>query len=272
MPTVEQMASSLALNYAAVSREIEGFIRRSVEEAGRRGVVVGISGGVDSATTATLATRALGRERVMALVLPSSSTRREDTEDALELASRLGVRTEVLEISGVVRQVLSLYRGDVELSRVAAGNVSPRVRMTILYLYANNLDLLVAGTGNRSELLVGYFTKYGDGGVDILPIGDLYKTQVRGLGSWLGLPRKIVEKVPTAGLWAGQTDESELGITYTELDSALHALVDLGLSVEEASRKTGIPASTLERIDSMVKRSSHKRATPPIPRVRDLVS
>lgn len=252
-----------ALDYEKVARAVEDFIASTVEASGRRGVVVGLSGGLDSSVTARLCVDALGPERVRGLVMPDSDvTPWEDVEDALRLAEGLGVEAEVVDITGVVRAIVKSlpFEGD----RVAVGNVRARVRMVMLYYAANSLDLLVAGTGDRSELLLGYFTKYGDGGADLLPIGGLYKTQVRELGRRLGLPPRIVEKPSSPRLWRGQTAEGELGLSYELIDPILHGLYDLGLSEEEVAEGVGVGLEEVRRVRSMVERSRHKRSPPPI--------
>ncbi|RLG41944.1 MAG: NAD(+) synthetase [Thermoproteota archaeon] len=253
---------SLKLDPEKVCSLICEFTRDLVRRAGAKGVVLGISGGVDSCTTAALMVKALGRERVLGLLLPEEGvTPREDLEDATNLAKRLRIRYETLEISGIVREYLRLLpRSDL----IAEGNLKPRIRMTILYYYANSLNYLVAGSGDRSEILIGYFTKYGDGGVDFLPIGGLFKTQVRQLGAYLGVPDRITAKPSSPRLWKGHLAEKELGMTYEEIDLILHALFDLKLSVEEASRETGLERDKVLKVLKMHEESKHKREMPPI--------
>jgi len=260
-----------SLDYREVEKTIVNYIKNMLEQSSCSGLVLGISGGIDSATVASLCARAVGPSKVLGLIMPTRSTPREDLRDAEELAIGLGIKRRVIDVSEVQDLVSKLYSDDGGLSRIAYGNIAARLRMTLLYLYSNNDNLLVVGSGNRSELLVGYFTKYGDGGVDILPIGDLYKTYVKELARWLGIPQRIIDKKPSAGLWPGQTDEDELGITYRELDLALYALIDLGLSVEETSAKTGIETDKVRRVSLMVERSQHKRKTPPYPSLRHLI-
>jgi len=252
------------LDYEEVAEAVRGFVRSMVRSARKQGVVVGLSGGVDSSVTAKLCVEALGRGGVRALIMPDAEvTPRRDVEDALRLAEDLGVEHFVVDIGGAVKKIVEghPYRSrDVR----AEGNVRARVRMIMLYYAANVLDMLVAGTGDRSELLLGYFTKYGDGGVDILPIGGLYKTQVSALGRHLGLPSSIVEKPSSPQLWRGQTAEGELGISYEVIDPILHGLYDLGLSVGEVASQVGVDVGVVERLKSMVEASQHKRSLPPI--------
>jgi NAD+ synthase len=232
--------------------EIAGWIRGKVEQVGATGVVVGLSGGVDSATVAALSARALGPDRVLGAVMPAHSNP-EDLAHA-ELAARtLDIHVSSIDLSGPFDAMLGALPSG---NDIANANLKPRLRMLTLYYLANTRGLLVAGTGNKSELLVGYFTKYGDGGVDILPLGGLYKHQVRTIARELGVPDEIVEKAPSAGLWADQTDEGELGITYEELDATLEAI--------ERGDSTGFRADLEAKVRKMVEDSEHKRHTPPI--------
>ena len=254
-------------DYDYVIERITSFIRDSVERAGAAGVVIGLSGGVDSSVTAVLAVKALGKERVTGLILPDSETTPvEDVRDARELAENLGISCYQLDIHDIFEaygRSLPFY-GD---HRVANGNLRARIRMTILYYYANISNRLVCGTSDKSELLLGYYTKYGDGGVDILPIGDLYKTQVRELARRLGLPKKLCEKPSSPRLWPGQMAESELGMTYEEIDQILYLYVERNKSAEEIVEETGISSEKVQRIIRRIHRNEHKRLPPPIARV-----
>ncbi len=252
-------------------KAIVDFIKNFLDSSGMDGIVLGLSGGIDSATVATLCAKAAGPSRVLGLIMPSSTSSRDDINDAKELADGLGISRLVIDISDAQENIAHLYKDNSKLSRIAYGNIAPRLRMTILYLYANNKNLLVVGSSNKSELMVGYFTKYGDGGVDILPIGDLYKTHVKELAKWLNIPQRIIDKKPSAGLWPGQTDEEELGITYRELDLILYALLDMGLSVEKASEVTGLEINKVRKVYQMVTRSEHKRKLPPYPPIKQLL-
>ncbi len=259
--------NSLKINPERVSSSICNFTKRFVERAGAKGVVLGISGGVDSSTLAALMVRALGRERVLGLLLPEKGiTPERDLRDARELAKKLGIRWEEIEISKIVSCYLDILpKID---NKLVIGNLKPRIRMTILYYYANSLGYLVAGSGDRSELLIGYFTKYGDGGVDFLPIGGLFKTQVRQLALYLGLPESIALKPSSPMLWKGHLAEKELGMSYEEIDLILHALFDLKMTVKEASKQTGIDESKVLKVLRMHEESSHKREFPPIAPVK----
>jgi NAD+ synthase len=242
---------------------VETFIRDTFRQAGAALAVVPLSGGLDSSVTVTLCARALGPERVHALFLEDEIVAEEDLQDAEEVADGLGVPLDVVDISpmvGAFREALG-----VEDARVL-GNVRARCRMIVAYACSNRDKGLVVGTGNKSEILVGYFTKYGDGGVDILPIGDLYKTQVREAARRLGVLERIIEKTPSARLWQGQTDEEELGIAYEDLDRILLGL-ELCLERDEICRRTGLPPEQVDRVEEMVRSAVHKRKMPLIPKV-----
>jgi NAD+ synthase len=205
------------------------FIRHKVASAGAKGLVLGLSGGVDSAVVMALGVKALGKGRVHPFFLPERQSPTGDLADVNMLARLFGVRLKVWDISGMLDAAVEAFGSGGRGTNTAKGNLKARSRMVALYHEANRLDCLVAGTGNKTELLVGYFTKFGDGASDVAPIGDLYKTQVWELARRLGIPGRIISKVPTAGLYPGQTDEGELGIRYQVLDQLLYGL-DLGLS------------------------------------------
>lgn len=255
-------------DWNAVVERITDFIRKVVENANAEGVVVGLSGGVDSTTTAFLCVKALGKDRVLGIIMPERGvTREEDIEDALMVCEILDIDYKFVEIHPMVEVFLNELG---EGSRIAVANLKPRIRMIVNYYFANNLRRLVAGTGNKTELLTGYFTKYGDGGVDFLPIGDLYKTEVFELAKFLGVPERIIKKVPSAGLWIGQTDEGELGITYERLDTILKAL-EKGIKPDEIPKRFDVSEDEVKKVIEMVEKSRHKREPPPIVEVRDLI-
>jgi len=253
----------LKLDGKLVKERIANFIRNEVKRAGLRGVVVGVSGGLDSTVGLHLAGEALGPQNVWAILLPYGTWDEEDLRDVSEVIDNLGVNSTKIDISSVVQSLLaSLTNGD----RVRQGNLICRIRMMILYDQAAKHNALVLGTSNRTELLLGYFTKYGDGGVDLEPLGDLYKTQVRQLAEYLGVPARIIQKTPSAGLWPGQTDESELGFTYEEADRLLYAMLDGGCSDEELL-ESGFARELIERVRQRIQKTDHKRRLPPIGKV-----
>ncbi len=261
------------IDYEYVASKITEFTRKIVEESGAAGVVVGLSGGVDSSVTACLMTRALGKSKVVGVIMPYRTTPPEDVEDARHIAESLGIEYYTVDITGIRDAFAHAIPIFDESHRIACGNLLPRIRMTILYYFANKMNLLVAGTGDKSELLIGYFTKYGDGGVDFLPIGDLYKTQVRHLALRLGLPQRIAFKPSSPRLWPGHLAEEELGTRYDDIDVVLFALFDLGLPIEKAAEETGKPVELVRLVWYRHVKSRHKRTMPPTPglSMRDLV-
>ncbi len=243
---------------------IAQFLRAHAGGPETTGVVVALSGGIDSAVTARLARDALGAERVLGLLLPDRGYPAALLAETEGYARSLGLPARTVPIDAVV----AAFRASLpELTdRVALGNLAARARMTVLYAVARDRRALVAGTGNKSELLLGYFTKYGDGGVDLLPLGDLYKTQERALAAELGLPAAIRERAPTAGFWEGQTDEAELGFSYEDGDRILHGLEELRTEAEIAEA-TGAPPAIVRAVAERVARNRHKRRLPPIPKI-----
>lgn len=246
----------------AIDRMTE-FLDDALAKTGANGYVLGISGGLDSAVCATLAVDAVGDDAVTGMILPGAPSDETNMKDARELAADLGITRRDISIIPVVEtfQRLSSH----EVGPREAGNVRARIRMMYLYLEANVNDLLVLGASNKSELLLGYFTKYGDGAADLRPMADLYKTEVRKIALALGLDERFVRKVPTAGLWEGQTDEGELGASYETIDTVLKSIVETDDSIEEAAEQAGIAIEEAERFRRMMEESEHKRSQPPFP-------
>lgn len=260
------MASALRPSFREDQVKIvTSFIRHHLEESGRAGLVVGMSGGIDSSLVAKLCADAVGPQRVLGAWLGEGPPQGEDHRDAADWARALGIHLRAIDIDPFVIAFRDRLEVDPE-DKIGLGNIKARVRMIILYDIARRENRLVMGTGNKSEVLLGYFSKMGDGGVDFLPIGDLYKTQVREMAKFLGLPKRLLEKVPTAGLWAGQTDEDELGVTYDVLDRILVGM-ELRMRPEDIAERAGASLEIVNRVERMHQSSVHKRKVPLIPKI-----
>lgn len=240
------------------------FIRTQVTEAKAAGVVVGLSGGIDSAVVTKLCVDALGADQVLNVFLPSPTTPEQDLEDVRMLSRDWGTTLLIYDITSILDSYQSTMPGSER--KEVSGNLMARIRMTILYAHANMEGRLVMGTGNKSELLMGYFTKWGDGGADLLPMGDLYKTEVREMAREIGVPEAIIEKEPSAGLWEGQTDESEMGISYDDLDMVLSGLEEQ-MPLDLISRRAGVPMALVEMVARKNNATRHKRRMPLIPKL-----
>ncbi|MEM2431021.1 MAG: NAD+ synthase [Candidatus Bathyarchaeia archaeon] len=252
------------LNFEKTVNEIIGFIRRVVESAGASGIVLGLSGGIDSSLTAVLCVQALGNDRVLGVIMPTSFTPKEDIEDALNLAKMLKIRTFIINIDDICRaftESLGIDSSDQKF-KIPVANIRARIRMVILYFYANLYNCLVAGTGDKSEYLIGYFTKYGDGAADFFPIRHLYKTQVRELASYLGLPERIVNKPSSPQLYPGHKLLDEIPVDYSTIDPILVGLLEEKLSAEDISEKLNVPIEIVNNILQRHLRSVHKREGP----------
>jgi NAD+ synthase len=247
-------------------QKILGFMKKKINDSNTKGVVLGLSGGLDSTTVAYLSTMALGKENVLGLIMPSHTTSQEDVYHAQEIAETLDIEYEIIHIDHLLDPFEKLCTH--QPNSLAKANLKARIRMMILYYHSNSLNRLVAGTGNLSELLVGYFTKYGDGGVDLLPIGDLYKTHVRQLAYKLEIPEELIKKAPTAGLWPGQSDEEELGMEYRVLDQLLYLMTDQTLGDDSIAEELDLPLEEILRIKNKVHASNHKLCSPEIPPLR----
>ncbi len=237
------------------------FIRSYCQQAGVTKVVIGLSGGIDSSLSATLAVQALGKDNVLGLLLPYRKSSAHSAGDATILADWLGIKTQTIDISPMVDAYFAMHQN--EVTSLRKGNFMARMRMSVLYDFSSQESALVLGTSNRTELLVGYFTQYGDGACAFEPIGHLYKTEVRLLSRVLGIPQSIIDKAPTADLWDGQTDEGELGISYPVLDEILYQLTEENLDVTEAS-KLSFPLATYHHVQKLISRSEFKRLLPPV--------
>jgi len=233
------------------TNKIVTWLRDYATRAQFRGYVVGLSGGVDSACVAVLCQRAVG-EHVLGVLMPCHSSV-EDAEMARLVAGTFDLQTITVDLSATYDALMAAL--PLGISDLGRANIKPRLRMATLYALAQTYGYLVAGTGNKSEIAVGYFTKYGDGGVDVEPLGNLYKWQVRQLARSLDIPQPILDRPPSAGLWAGQTDEGEMGLTYDDLDATLAAI--------EAGRTDEVDPTLLAKIQELIAGSMHKRAMPP---------
>jgi len=244
-----------------ITRRLRWYV---LDHAHKESGILGLSGGIDSSVVAHLTARALGNERTYVYLLPTSVTPKADIEDAMKVIESLNIPAknwETINIDGIGRAFEGILGKAGDLER---GNVMARTRMIILHYKASINKGLVIGAGDKSELLMGYFTKYGDAGVDILPIAGLYKTHVRQLAVHLGIPERIIKKPPSPNLWPGQTAEGELGVDYGTLDTILYLRFDRRMSVEEISRISGISGDVVEKVLSRVQTTRHKRHMPEI--------
>jgi len=272
-----------AINCRRVKKVLVEFIRKRIENSEFQRAVLGLSGGIDSTVVAYLAVEALGDPHdVYALILPYRSYQSESVKDARLIVRKLGINSQIIKIDPMIEEYFmkfsykriphhALPGSDASqvktLEYVRRGNKMARERMSILYDWALSLRGLVLGTSNKTELSMGYFTKYGDGGVDLEPLGDLYKTQVRQLARYLGVPEPIINRRPSAGLWPGQTDEGELGISYDELDKMLYCMLEKKYSIKKLLT-LGFSIENIEKVKNFVKNSKHKRRLPPVARIR----
>ena len=237
--------------------DLTGFIRSTIQRIGCKGVVVGLSGGVDSATVTKLCVDALGPEKVLNVFMPSRVTPAEDYKTTSELSSIWGTEYRVVDVQPAVDALAAVLLSGRE-TPLERGNISARCRMIVLYNLAKKRDYIVMGTSNQSELMMGYFTKFGDGACDVTPLANMYKTEVRQIARIIGVPEPIIAKPPSAGLWEGQTDESEMGITYENLDGILYDM-EQDRTDPQIAADTGLPLSEIERIRKQVVSMEHKR-------------
>lgn len=255
--------AALNLNTEMVRELLVRFVKDETLNAGFQKAVIGISGGVDSSVAAFVAVAALGKKNVVGVILPYKSSSKESVADAGDVARLLGIRTETIDISAMVDAYAVQHRIN---DKVRLGNVMARMRMIVLYDISAREKALVVGTSNKTELLIGYGTQHGDMACAINPLGDLYKTQIWQLAALLGVPKKIIDKKPTADLWPGQTDENEIGLTYAELDSLLYRMIDERASSDDLARE-GFKSETIEKIATLVRKNQFKRRPPLIAKV-----
>ena len=244
--------------------DIVEFVQNKVSEANADGLVIGLSGGIDSTVAAFLACEAVGKENVFGVVMPSTTTPTEDKLHGTTIAQLLGINHKEMAIDSILNEFLSVAQ--LEEDKLAIGNLKARIRMSIIYFYANSKNYLVTGTGNKSEIVIGYFTKHGDGACDIEPIGDLYKTDVFELAKYLGVPQEIIDKPPRAGLWNNQTDEDEIGMTYELLDKILYRYIEKDFDADSIAKELDIEIDEVNNIIDRVKRNHHKSTVPESPK------
>ncbi len=251
----EQVRARLTLNAPLAEAVLTSFIRDAVDTSGLKGVVVGLSGGIDSSLAAALAARALGPERVHGFLLPYRTSSVESERDARVVAEHLGMPHRKIDISPMVDAYFAM---EPDAGPGRQGNKMARERMTILFDQAKKLNTLVLGTSNKTEILLGYSTIFGDNASSLNPLGDLYKGQIWQLSRHLGLPAQVIEKAPSADLWPGQTDESELGVDYETADEVLYLLFDMGLRTEEVISR-GYDERIVQRIVTLEQQFRFKR-------------
>lgn len=257
----------------ALADDISAWLKQRLDESGADRFVLGVSGGIDSAVVAGLCARAAGPDRVLGVMMPSGSNP-DDLVQAQKVAEAFGITSTTVDLTAIADAFYSAMPDRKKLFdeilgedagenldarfQLAAANVRPRLRMMTVYYLANLSRGIVVGTGNKTEYLIGYFTKYGDGGVDIMPLVDLHKYEVRGVAKAIGVPESVISRPPSAGLWEGQTDEHEIGLTYDQLDSTLEAI--------EAGDTAGIDSAVLARVQQLVSSTTHKRL--PVPQFK----
>lgn len=250
---------------------LTGFIEEQVDSAKADGALIALSGGIDSTTTAHLAVEALGTDSVHGIILPKEVNEEENMSDAEQVAKKLGISYDILEIDSIVNEFLDVCDVDTadesqgRWEGRSVGNMSARIRMTLNYLVGSFENKLVLGTGNRAELATGYVTKFGDGGVDCNPLGNLYKQQVRQVAAHLGVDEAIVQKTPTGGMVDYDTDEEEFGVDYDTLDAVLALHIDGGVPAAATARLTDTSQDDIEYIRQMHEESKHKRTPPTAP-------
>lgn len=269
---MESFNSSLkkSIFYAPVNpnlaKILTGFIKKETQRFGIKNCVIGLSGGVDSSVAACLAQKALGSKNLTGLILPYKTSSKESIKDALIISRRLKIKTIIIDITPAVDALINVLDKKIEKDKIRKGNIIARMRMICLYDYSSKVKGIVIGTGNKTEILLGYTTLYGDSAYAINPIGDLYKTQVWQLAETLGIPKNIIKKKPTADLWIGQSDESELGFTYKDVDELLYYLIDCRHSNEELV-ESGFKSGFISRVKSIIRKNQFKRLPPIIAKV-----
>tara|TARA_Y100000590_G_scaffold444843_1_gene576137 strand:- start:21 stop:803 length:783 start_codon:yes stop_codon:yes gene_type:complete len=254
----QEILSSLKnIDYNSISERIQKTIKQKITQFNSKGVIFGLSGGIDSAVIAYLCANSV-KENTTAIIMPDSKISPEDeTNDALKIVDSLNLNYKLIDINQIHKE----YYKVLEPEDRALGNLRARIRKNILYYYANSKNLSVLGSSDKSEYLIGYFTKFGDGAADVLPIASLYKTQIRELARTLGVPDNIIVKKSSPNLWPNHTAESEIGVSYEEIDTILHCINDKQMTKDETVSKTEIGLTTVDKIYQLYKKSEHKRIT-----------
>ena len=245
-------------DYIEITKKIQTGLVKKCNDNNKDGVIIGLSGGIDSAVLAYLCANSI-KAKTLALVMPDSKiSPNDETEDAIKIVDALELNYKLLDINSIHKE----YYNVLEPNDLSLGNLRARIRKNILYYYANSKNLLVLGSSDKSEFNIGYFTKFGDGAADLLPIVSLYKTQIREIAKELGVPTNIITKKSSPNLWPNHAAETEIGATYEEIDCILYCILDRKMSINETINQTKIEKETVEKIYQLYKKSEHKRITP----------
>jgi len=264
---VKLTPSLLEIDFSETQKRICRFIKEYVENAGAKGIVLGLSGGIDSATIAALSSLAIGGENVLGLMLPENENfNQKDVDDAKVVAEQFHLKTQVCDMSNALNGIYDAIPVFDQSDKLCKGNIKARTRMIYLYYYANKQSRIVCGSSDKSETMMGYFSKWGDAAADIAPIMDLYKTQVRKLAINLGIPKELAQKPSTPALWPNQLAESELGIKYENLDLILFG-IERFMSLEEVAEQLGIEKSLVDKVKNRWLANEHKRRMPLAPKI-----
>ncbi|MCL1978489.1 MAG: NAD+ synthase [Candidatus Bathyarchaeota archaeon] len=259
--------SVLNLDFSEIETRIIRFIKEYVSNSQAKGVVLGLSGGIDSATVAALCSKALGNQNVLALLLPEGETKKQkDIDDAKAIAKQFNIETQTIDMTSILESFYTAIPVYDQKNQICKGNIKARTRMIILYYYANKLNKIVCGSSDKSETLMGYFTKWGDGAADIAPTMDLYKTQVRKLAINLGIPESIALKPSTPALWPNQSAEDELGIKYETLDLILYGL-ERFIPTDDIANQLNVEQNIVEAVKNRWLNNEHKRRLPIVPKL-----
>ena len=248
-------------DYSVITETIEKFVSEQIKKSHAKGVILGLSGGIDSAVLSYICKRKL-KDKTLALIMPDTTiTPESETKDALKIIALTGIEYKIIDINPIINE----YMMNIEPNEKSSGNLRARVRTNILYYYANSKNYLVLGSSDKSEYMIGYFTKFGDGASDITPIISLYKLQVREIAKYLGVPENVISKKSSPHLWKEHEAEKELGVPYEKIDSILYCLLDKKLTIDETAKITQIDKSIIEKINQLMINSEHKRSLPQKP-------